>query len=152
MARVSGRLGHGARQSGKHHNWQTRALLLTPRLLSAYERLDSSSAAKVTTLFAVDPQMHRAWALKEDFRTIYHRGTRAEAEERLDAFLTAAEGSVFPAFVSFAHGLRKWRAEFLAYFDLRATNGYAEGITNKKTRCGTGPTTTLPWTWPGGVA
>jgi transposase len=33
--------------------------------------------------------------------------------------------------VSFAHGLRKWRGEFLAYFDQHATNGYAEGITNK---------------------
>jgi transposase len=57
--------------------------------------------------------------------------TKAEAEQRLDAFLTAAEASGLPAFVSFAHGLRKWTTEFMAYFNQRATNGYPEGITNK---------------------
>jgi transposase len=131
IARTTGRLAHGARQSGKQHNWQPELYRSRRRLLSAHERLDPSNAAKLLALFALDPEMHRAWALKEDFRTIYHLGTRAEAEQRLDAFLTAAEASGFPAFVSFAHGLRKWRGEFLAYFDQHATNGYAEGITNK---------------------
>jgi transposase len=131
IARTSGRLAHGARQSGKQHNWQPELYRSRRRLLSAHERLDPSNAAKLQALFALDPEMRRAWALKEDFRTIYHLRTRVEAEQRLEAFLTAAEASGFPAFVSFAHGLRKWRGEFLAYFDQRATNGYAEGITNK---------------------
>ena len=58
IARTSGRLAQGARQSGKQHNWQ--------------------------------PDLYRS-----------------------------------------RHRLRKWRTEFLAYFDKPATNGYAEGITNK---------------------
>jgi len=131
IARTSGRLAHGARQSGKQHNWQPDLYRSRHRLLSAEERLDPKNATKLKALFALDPEMGRAWALKEDFRTLYHLSSRAEAEQRLDAFLTAAETSGFPAFVSFAHGLRKWRTEFLAYFDKPATNGYAEGITNK---------------------
>ena len=63
--------------------------------------------------------------------TSHRLHTRAEAERRLDAFLTAAERSGFAASVCFVYGLRKWRAEFLAYFDQPATNGHAEGITNK---------------------
>lgn len=33
--------------------------------------------------------------------------------------------------VSFAHGPHEWLDELWAYFDQRASNGYAEGITNK---------------------
>jgi transposase len=36
-----------------------------------------------------------------------------------------------PAFTAFADGVRLWRAELLAYFDDRTTNGYAEGVINK---------------------
>jgi transposase len=131
VARTTGRLAHGARQSGKQHNWRPDLYRSRRRQLAAYERLDPVNAAKLELLFALDPDMRRAWALKEDFRTIYRLRTRAEAEQRLEAFLTAAAASGFAAFVSFAHGLRKWRAEFLAYFDQRDSNGYAEGITNK---------------------
>ncbi len=38
---------------------------------------------------------------------------------------------LIPSFDAFAKGVRLWRSELLAYFDYRASNGYAEGVINK---------------------
>ena len=62
---------------------------------------------------------------------IYRATSRADAEQRLDAFLIAVEHAGLPAFDAFAKGVRSWRQELLAYFDEPTTNGYAEGVINK---------------------
>ena len=72
-----------------------------------------------------------AWGLKERFRQIYAATSRAEAQQRLDAFLVAVEPAGLAAFDAFAKGVCSWRQELLAYFDEPTTNGYAEGVINK---------------------
>jgi transposase len=61
----------------------------------------------------------------------YRAGDRAEAERRLDAFLSALDRAGLPAFDAFAKGIRLWQDELLAYFDEPTTNRYAEGVINK---------------------
>jgi transposase len=56
---------------------------------------------------------------------------RAEAEARLERFLTGCRLAAIPSFDAFADGIRLWREELLAYFDQPITNGYAEGVINK---------------------
>lgn len=62
---------------------------------------------------------------------IYNVTSRADAEQRLEAFLIAVEHAGLPAFDAFAKGVCSWRQELLAYFDEPTTNGYAEGVINK---------------------
>lgn len=100
-------------------------------LAKARERLSERERRRLCELFAVDPVIGEAWALKEAFRAIYHAADPAEDEVRLDQFLGAVERAVLPAFSSFAVGVRGWRNELLAWFEEPTTNGYAEGVINK---------------------
>lgn len=101
------------------------------RLLKARERLSEGERRKLCELFAREPLIAEAWALKESFRAIYRSQNRPEAQERLERFLAACERAALPSFNAFAKGIRLWRQELLAYFNDPVTNGYAEGVTNK---------------------
>ncbi|HZE29394.1 MAG TPA: transposase [Gaiellaceae bacterium] len=101
------------------------------RLLKAGERLAERERRALCELFQAEPLLAEAWGLKERFRAIYRSRDRAEAERRLRAFEAAVERAAIPSFTAFAHGLRGWREELLAYFDQPTTNGYAEGVINK---------------------
>jgi transposase len=106
--------------------WRARRRLLTGR-----ERLGEQERRALCELFQREPLIAEAWGLKERFRAIYRSRDRAEAEQRLAAFEAAVDRAAIPSFAAFAHGLRSWREELLAYFDRPATNGYAEGVINK---------------------
>lgn len=108
------------------HLWHARR-----RLLKGRERLKEEERRSLCELFQREPLLAEAWGLKERFRAIYRSRDRAEAERRLDLFLTAVERAAIPSFNAFANGLRDWRQELLAYFDQPASNGYAEGVINK---------------------
>ncbi len=101
------------------------------RLLKGAERLCERERRTLCELFQAEPLLAEAWGLKERFRAIYRAGDRDEAERRLQAFEAAVERAAIPSFTAFAHGLRSWREELLAYFDQPTTNGYAEGVINK---------------------
>jgi transposase len=101
------------------------------RLLKAGERLREHERRRLCQLFAREPLVAEAWALKERFRAVYRAGDREEAERRLAAFEAAVERAALPSFTAFAKGLRPWREELLAYFAEPTTNGYAEGVINK---------------------
>jgi transposase len=120
----------GARRAGGTH-FDRSLYHARRRLLKGRERLSEVERAKLCELFAHEPLIAEAWGLKEAFRAIYQAADRGEAERRLERFLAACERAAIPSFTAFAHGVRQWRAELLAYFDKPTSNGYAEGVTNK---------------------
>jgi transposase len=111
--------------------WRPELYHARHRLLKARERLTGRDRRRLSELFAHDPIVAEAWALKEGFRAVYHASDRADAERRLDHFLGAVDRAQLPAFAAFANGIELWREELLAYFDEPTTNGYAEGVINK---------------------
>jgi transposase len=121
----------GARRSGQHSRRRPELYHARHRLLKASERLTERERRRLCDLFSRDPLLAEAWGLKEAFRHVYRATTRPEAEQRLDAFLTAVDHAGLPAFDAFAKGIRAWRTELLGYFDEPTTNGYAEGVINK---------------------
>lgn len=121
----------GVRRSGQHAAWRPELYRARHRLLKARERLSERERRRLAELFERDPIIAEAWGLKERFRDIYRAADRADAAQRLDAFLGAVDRAGLPAFDAFAKGIRLWQQELLAYFDEPTTNGYAEGIINK---------------------
>ena len=120
----------GARQAGAL-SWRRDLYNARRRLLTARERLTDKQRQQLCALFAREPLVADAWALKEAFRAVYQATDREHAAKRLDAFLAAVDRSGLPSFASFAAGVRLWRDELLNYHDQPATNGYAEGVINK---------------------
>lgn len=118
-------------RQGRQGSFRQRLYRSRLRLLKARERLSWQEREALRELFRLEPELGEAWLLKEAFRAIYRAGDRAEAERRLERFLAAVARAGLPSFSAFANGLRPWREELLAYFDEPATNGYAEGVTNK---------------------
>jgi transposase len=101
------------------------------RLLKARERLAPEERRELSAIFEHEPLLAVAWGLKEAFRSIYKASNRRQAEQRLDHFLAWAQREQLQSFHRFAALVLRWRQELLAYFDDPATNGYAEGVTNK---------------------
>jgi transposase len=128
---VGRRRPKGARRSGKGAPWAPELFRVRRLLAKGRERLSERERRRLCELFARDPVIGEAWALKEAFRAIYRAADRRDANARLDHFLAAVERAVLPAFSSFAVGVSAWREELLGYFDEPTTNGYAEGVINK---------------------
>jgi transposase len=120
----------GARQAGAL-TWRRDLYNARRRLLTARERLTAKQRQQLSELFAREPLVAEAWALKEAFRAVYQATDRDDAAHRLDAFLAAVDRAGLPSFTSFATGVRLWRTELVNYFQDPATNGYAEGVINK---------------------
>jgi transposase len=121
----------GTRRSGHRDRWNPELYRARHRLLKASERLTEHERRRLCAVFDRDPVLAEAWGLKEAFRWIYQAGSRAEAEQRLQRFLTAVEHAQLRPFDAFAKGIAQWHTELLAYFDEPTTNGYAEGVINK---------------------
>src|SRR4051794_8021298 len=77
----------GVRRSGQHAAWRPELYRARHRLLKARERLSERERRRLSELFEREPLIAEAWGLKEAFRAV----DRTEAEQRLDAFLTAVE-------------------------------------------------------------
>ena len=129
--RVGRRGPKGARRNGALATWAPELFRARRLLTKGRERLGEAERRRLCELFAVDPVIGHAWALKEAFRAIYRAADRVEAERRLQAFLGDVARSELPAFTAFARGLELWREELLAFFEEPTTNGYAEGVINK---------------------
>jgi transposase len=100
-------------------------------LLTGRERLRAEQRRELSALFESEPLLAVAWGLKEAFRSIYQARDRGEAERRLERFLAWSAREDLASFHRFAAQVERWREELLAYFEEPATNGYAEGVTNK---------------------
>ena len=95
----------GRRRNGALATWAPELFRARRLLTKGRERLGEAERRRLCELFAVDPVIGHAWALKEAFRAIYRAADRIEAERRLQAFLGAVARSELPAFTAFARGL-----------------------------------------------
>lgn len=122
-----------SRIQGRGHKTGARRRLFRKRflLLRALESLTPADRHRLDALFFDHPELAAGWHLKEGFRAIYEAPTRAQATALLEQWFQAALTSGIPEFEKLARNLMGWRSELLAFFDFRATNGYAEGITNR---------------------
>lgn len=123
-----------SRIQGRGHKTGARKRLFRKRylLLRALESLGAADRHRLDALFFDHPELALGWHLKEGFRTIYELGSsREHAAHLLERWFELATSSGIPEFEKLGRNLRGWRPELLAYFDYRATNGYAEGITNR---------------------
>lgn len=122
-----------SRIQGRGHKTGARRRLFRKRflLLRALERLSVADRHRLDALFFDHPELARGWHLKEGFRAIYEASSRDEAASMLERWFEVALASGIPEFAKLARNLTGWRAELLAFFDFRTTNGYAEGITNR---------------------
>lgn len=119
--------GRGRKTGARKRLFRKRYLLLR-----AFESLSVADRHRLDSLFFDHPELAAGWQLKEGFRAIYElAGSRQDAALMLESWFHAATSSGIPEFEKLARNLRGWRAELLAYFDYRVTNGYAEGITNR---------------------
>ena len=114
------------RQGKRGELFRARYLLLT-----AAERLTPESRSRLAILLSHYPQLHRAWLLKESFRTWYRTGDRKTAETRLNRWEQSVREHGPAPFQALCPMLRLWREEILNYFDHPYTNGFLEGKNNR---------------------
>jgi transposase len=94
-------------------------------------RLSEREQERLRAVFDMRPKIEVAWLMKEAFAAIYEAPDRAEAERRLEVWISNLDAADLPDLVAVWKQLERWREEILAYFDDRMTNAFAEGITNK---------------------
>lgn len=123
-----------SRIQGRGRKTGARKLLFRRRylLLRGLESLTAADRHRLDAMFFDHPELATGWQLKEGFRAIYElAGSHEDAAAMLERWIELAASSAIPEFEKLARNLIGWRAELLAYFDYRITNGYAEGITNR---------------------
>jgi transposase len=100
-------------------------------LLKGTERLADWERGKLSALFFRYPEIHKAWALKEEFRAWYRELDKSRAEKALVALEDKIVESHLPEFKALLSMFADWRGEILNYFDYRITNGFVEGKNNR---------------------
>lgn len=96
------------------------------------ENLSEQQAMKLDWLARTDPQVHRAYLLKEGLRTIFRLPYQA-AVEALDKWLAWARRSRLPPFRKLARSITAHKASILAAIQHDLSNGLVES-TNTKIR------------------
>jgi transposase len=121
------------RARGEEHDgelYELRHVLMTDRAKWSVEE-----RRRVRQLFRELPELRRAWLLREQFRRWYEAKDRATAEKLLAKWEGRVQASGIPEFVRLSAGansmLVEWREPILNYFDVRLTNGFAEGKNNR---------------------
>lgn len=71
------------------------------------------------------PDLRASYACREGFRFVYRAPTRAEAEARYAAWVTAIPSVVAADYKKLVRDILRWRSEFFAYFDFRESLGWA---------------------------
>ncbi|MDQ3956104.1 MAG: ISL3 family transposase [Actinomycetota bacterium] len=124
-----------SRIQGRGHKIGARRRLFRSRFLflRAGDELNGAQRHRLEAIFFDHPELAIGWHLKEDFRAIYELcdGDAQRGREMLQWWLDRAARSAIPEFERLAANLRPWLEELVAYFVFRATNGFAEGITNR---------------------
>jgi transposase len=102
------------------------------KLMRGKRRLTLTDLEELAELFTDYPELECAWQLVWRFRLIYAAADRQQAFDLLHQWYSDVdESGLLPFVQGDAAVIRAWEDEFLAYFDSRLTNAYAEGITNK---------------------
>lgn len=95
------------------------------------ERLSSADAERLGQELLHQPELRRAWLLKEDLREVYRSRSYEQAESRLAAWIDQATGSGLRPFQRAARTLQNWRQEVLNYWTYPITNAMVEGKHNR---------------------
>lgn len=95
------------------------------------ERLKAGERARLAQALAAQPELARAWALKEGLRSLYRSHSKADASGRLEAWLEAARRSGLPSFRRLAGTVERWREEILNYWRFPLSNALVEGKHNR---------------------
>lgn len=95
------------------------------------ERLSPAERARVVEVLMKEPDLARAWGLKEGLRAVYKKRLREEAAAALDNWIREAQGSGLPPFQRAGTTLSKWRREILNYWRYPITNALVEGKHNR---------------------
>ncbi len=126
--RLQRREGHSRRTSG----WQPSLFRLRHALLADPARLRPKKRMELRSALRAYPELATAYRLYQGLRRLYAEATRDSAPARLHRFYQDVERSQLLEFRGLVDGaFRIWEREILAYFEVRITNAYAEGITNK---------------------
>lgn len=95
------------------------------------ERLSDKERQRLGAALAADPELARAWSLKERLRGLYRLRSRAQAAAALDGWIAEAAGCGLAPFERTARTLESWREEVLNYWRYRITNALVEGKHNR---------------------
>jgi transposase len=119
------RAGRDDARRFKHARW---ALLKRP------EDLTDTQQDQLSAIRRVGGQVWRAYRLKEALRAIFDPDlSAAEAARLLDRFVSWAQRSRLPSFITLQRTIRQHRAGILAALELGINNGRTEGL-NRKVR------------------
>jgi len=100
-------------------------------LQQGVERLTSTERQRVVEALTQEPDLARAWALKEGLRTVYKKQRADDAAVALENWITDAQASGLRPFQRAGSTLRKWQQEVLNYWRYPITNALVEGKHNR---------------------
>jgi len=95
------------------------------------ERLSAVEREQVLQSLVSEPDLARAWGLKEALRAVYTRRQADKAAIALDRWIREAAASGLRPFQRTARTLTKWRHEVLNYWRYPITNALVEGKHNR---------------------
>lgn len=95
------------------------------------ERLTAEERERVLEALTANPDLARAWGLKEGLRAVYKKRHGDEAAAALERWIGEAQTSGLRPFQRTAATLKKWRRELLNYWRYPITNALVEGKHNR---------------------
>jgi transposase len=95
------------------------------------QKLGETERARLLEALTREPELARAWGLKEGLRSLYGKHTQEEAAAAVDNWIREAEASGLRPFRRTAATLRRWRREVLNYWRYPITNALVEGKHNR---------------------
>ncbi len=113
---------HGARRRRGTVSWL---------LHKGMERFSAAERGRVVESLMKEPDLARAWSLKEALRGVYRKRRARDATVALDRWISEAQASGLRPFQRTARTLTKWRREVLNYWRYPITNALVEGKHNR---------------------
>jgi transposase len=109
-------------------------------LRKAAEDLSTENRQVLQRLFAVSPDLKRAYALQQQLTAIFDQPlSQTKAKKRFAAWIQQVRQSGLTCFDAFLKTLTTWWEPITAFFVARANSGFVEGLNNKlkvlKRRC-----------------
>lgn len=121
----------GGRALHEVHGEKRRRGSIAWLLQRGVERLTPAERERVVEALTKDPQLARAWGLKEGLRAVYKKRRSGEAATALDNWVREAQASGLRPFKRAGTTLRKWQKEVLNYWRYPITNALVEGKHNR---------------------
>lgn len=121
LDQVRNRARRMATGAGRRNPWRGQRLL---RMRA--HRLNPAAQMEVDGILANNPLVNAAYAAKEGFYGIWDAASRADAEQRFDAWVAAIPEDVDREFRKVAKMVERWRPHIFAYFDHATTNAITE--------------------------